>query len=74
MKSLRCDVCHKDITEAINQRNYFHMANRDICESCNDQLQGALKQIIRTKQPFSYEWYDRLIRDSVEKAIAKGKF
>ncbi|MDR2768917.1 MAG: hypothetical protein LBB82_11395 [Treponema sp.] len=74
MKSLKCDVCHKDITDAINQRSYFHVANRDMCESCHEQLQYALRPIIRTKQPFGYEWYDRLIRDSVEKAIAKGKF
>ena len=74
MKSLKCDVCHKDITTAINQRSYFHMANRDICEACYDQLHGVLKPVIRTKQPFSYEWYERLIRDSVEKAISRSKW
>ena len=74
MKSLKCDVCHKDITTAISQRSYFHMANRDICEACHDQMSLLIKPVIRTKQPFNYEWYDRLVRDSIEKAIAKGKW
>ena len=74
MKSLKCDVCHKDITTAINQRTYYHMAHRDICETCHDQLEGILKPVVRTKQPFSYEWYERLIRDTVEKAVSRSKW
>ncbi|MDR2662072.1 MAG: hypothetical protein LBC31_03645 [Treponema sp.] len=74
MKSLKCDICHKDITTAINQRSYFHVAHRDLCEACRDQLELTLKPVIRTKQPFNYEWFERLIRDSIEKAIAKGKW
>jgi len=74
MRSLKCDVCHKDITTAINQRTYYHMAHRDICEACHDQLEVGLKPVVRTKQPFSYEWYERLIRDSVEKAVSRSKW
>jgi hypothetical protein len=74
MKSLKCDVCHEDITNAINQRNYFHIAHRDISEGCHDQLESVVKPVIRTKQPFNYEWYDRLVRDSIEKAVVKGKW
>jgi hypothetical protein len=50
------------------------MANRDICEDCHDKMEATLKPVVRTKQPFNYEWYDRLIRDSVEKAVARGKW
>jgi len=74
MKNLKCDVCKKDITTDINQRGYFHFANRDICEPCHDQMELLIKPVVRTKQPFNYEWYDRLVRDSIEKAIAKGKW
>jgi len=74
MKNLKCDVCHKDITTAINNRSYFHMASRDLCEPCHDQMEAIVKPVVRTKQPFNYEWYDRLVRDSIEKAIAKGKW
>jgi len=74
MKSLKCDVCHKDITNCINQRDYFHMAHREICETCHDSLESTLKPVVRTKQPFSYEWYERLIRDTVEKAVSRSKW
>jgi predicted CXXCH cytochrome family protein len=74
MKNLKCDVCHKDITTAVSQRGYFHVANRDLCQACHDQMELTVKSVIRVKQPFNYEWYDRLVRDSMEKAIAKGKW
>jgi hypothetical protein len=50
------------------------MAHRDLCEACRDQLDLTLKPVVRTKQPFNYEWFERLVRDSIEKAIAKGKW
>ena len=74
MKALKCDVCSRDITTAVNCRTYFHMASRDICEPCHDQMEAVIKPIVREKQPFSYEWYDRLVRDSIERAISKGKW
>ena len=74
MKILKCDICSKDITTEINKRGYFHQAHRDVCEACYDQMHLSVKPVIRTKQPFNYEWYDRLIRDSIERAIAKGKW
>jgi hypothetical protein len=74
MKTLTCDVCKHAIQEPIAGRNYFHLAHRDVCEACKDQLELSLKPVVRTKQPFNYEWFDRLILDSVEKAIQKGKF
>ncbi|MDR2304450.1 MAG: hypothetical protein LBE10_07690 [Treponema sp.] len=74
MKTLTCDVCRKVIQQPVANRNYFHMAHRDICEPCHDALEFELKPVVRTKQPFNYEWYSRLITDSIEKAIQKGKF
>ncbi|MDR2759951.1 MAG: hypothetical protein LBB78_11295 [Spirochaetaceae bacterium] len=74
MKTLTCDVCKKNIFQPVAGRNYFHLAHRDICESCKDQLELSLKSVIRTKQPFTYEWYDRLMKDSIEKAMQTGKF
>jgi hypothetical protein len=74
MKTLTCDVCRKSIQQPVSGRNYFHYAHRDICEACKDDLEGTLKPVVRTKDPFSYEWYDQLVGDSIEKAIQKGKF
>jgi hypothetical protein len=50
------------------------MAHRDICESCHDKLEVVLKPVVRTKQPFTYDWYLKLISESIEKAVQKGKF
>lgn len=74
MKSLVCDVCKRAIQTPIKDRNYFHVENRDLCEACKDQLNSVLKPVVRTKHPFNYEWYERLVMDSIEKAVSKGKF
>jgi hypothetical protein len=74
MKSLICDVCKKPIHSPIKNRNYFHIENRDLCEPCKDQLEYTLKPVVRAKHPFNYGWYERLMMDSIEKAIGKGKF
>ncbi|QQO08016.1 hypothetical protein [Breznakiella homolactica] len=74
MKTLTCDVCKRTIDNAITGRTYWHIGARDICEPCKDQLELTIKPIIRTKEPFNYEWYSRLMTDSIEKAIQKGRF
>ena len=74
MKTLTCDVCKKAIESPVHGRNYFHLANRDLCESCHDKFELQIKPIVRTKSPFEYDWYDRLVQDSIEKAMKKGKF
>jgi hypothetical protein len=62
------------MVEPVSERNYFHVAHRDICEACKDELEKQIKPVIRTKAPFDYRWYDELVKDSIEKAIQKGKF
>jgi len=74
MKTLTCDVCRKKMEEPVHRRNYFHLAHRDICETCYDALEFQIKPVVRTKDPFSYEWYTKLVKDSIEKAVQKGKF
>jgi hypothetical protein len=74
MKILVCDVCKTKMSEPVVGRNYFHVAHRDICESCKDELERHIKPIIRTKAPFDYQWYDSLVKDSIENAMQKGKF
>ena len=74
MRTLTCDVCRHLIQQPIPNRNYFHMDHRDICEPCHDGLEAVLKPVVRQKEPFSYEWYTKLVQESIEKAIQKGKF
>lgn len=74
MRSLICDVCSGEIKLPVSNRNYFHVAHRDLCEACHDKLEAEIKPVIRTKQPFNYDWYTKLVQESIEKAIQKGKF
>jgi len=74
MKTLTCDVCRKKLDDPIPGRNYYHICHRDICEPCKDDLEVTLKPAVRTKKPFNYEWYSKLIYDNIEKAVQKGKF
>ena len=74
MKTLTCDVCQSIITTPVMGRNYFHVAHRDLCEACHDKLELQIKPIVRTKSPFDYEWFNRLVQESIEKASGKGKF
>ncbi len=74
MKTIICDVCKKSIKNPASGRNYWHLAHYELCEPCKDQLELSLKPVIRGKVPFNYEWFDRLLIDSIDKAIQKGKF
>ena len=74
MKTLTCDVCRHSITQPVLNRNYFHLAHRDLCEPCHDLLETQIKPLVRTKAPFDYQWYNRLVQESIERAILKGKF
>jgi hypothetical protein len=67
-------VCGKIIDQTITDRTFFYRGPVSVCEACRDQLELTLKPVVRTKNPFSYEWFDRLISDSLEKAVQKGKF
>jgi len=73
MKTLTCDICKNVIESPVNTRNYFHIAHRDLCESCRDKLDYLVKPTIRTKSPFDYNWFYKLYQESIEKSIQKGK-
>ena len=73
MKTLTCDICQNVLDEPISGRTYYHLAHRDVCESCRDKLEFQIKPTIRTKAPFSYEWYTKLYQDSIERAVQRGK-
>ena len=73
MKTLTCDICGNIIQNPIHQRNYFHKAHRDVCESCLDKIEYQIKPTIRTKDPFDFDWFNKLLQESIEKSIQKGK-
>jgi len=74
MKKLSCDVCRHTMEDPIPGRTYWHVCHRDLCEPCKDGLDLSVKSAVRTKNPFSYAWYSKMVYDNIEKAIQKGKF
>jgi hypothetical protein len=73
MKVLYCDVCKKPIENPIPTRNYFHIADIDVCEACKDDLDLAMKNTVRTKKPFDYGWHDELTMKILHEGMQKGR-
>jgi len=73
MQSVYCDVCKKKVENSISNRTFFYLAEHSVCEPCKDNLEIQMKPTVRTKDPFSYEWYNKLVGDSLVKAVQKGK-
>ena len=68
-----CDVCKKPIENPLPTRTIFRVADIDICETCKDDLELAVKYTLRGKQPFDYSWYDELSLRILREGIQKGK-
>jgi hypothetical protein len=73
MISIACDVCKKKMDDPQTDRNFFYVINHSICEPCKDNLEYQIKSTVRGREPFTMEWYEKLLRDSLGKAIQKGK-
>ena len=73
MQVISCDICRKKMDNPITDRTFYYMADIGICETCKENLDAQIKPQVRSKDPFSYEWYEKLINDSLGKAVQKGK-
>ncbi|MDR0300921.1 MAG: hypothetical protein LBI04_01245 [Treponema sp.] len=73
MQTISCDVCKKKLDNSETNRDFFYYANHSICEPCRDNLEASIKPTIRTKEPFAVDWYNKLIGDSLDKAVQKGR-
>jgi hypothetical protein len=57
----------------ITDRTFFYISDNGICEPCKENLDAQIKSQVRNKDPFSYEWYEKFVQDSLAKAVQKGK-
>jgi len=73
MQIISCDVCKKKMDNLITGFTFFYIGKHSICESCKDNLELSIKSTVRNKEPFAMDWYDKLIDDSLEKAVQKGR-
>ena len=74
MKAIICDVCKHSVSPPEKGRNYFHIGDRELCESCKDQFDLTVKPVVRNREPFNYEWFNQFEQETIEKAIQKSKF
>jgi hypothetical protein len=73
MQSFYCDICKKKIDNPTSGTSFFYYAEHSICEPCKDNLEFQIKPAIRAKDPYTVDWYNKLVGDSISKAIQKGK-
>jgi ribosome-binding protein aMBF1 (putative translation factor) len=73
MELTYCDVCRKQVEDPIPTRTFFRVAEINICESCKEDLESAVKYTVRGKQPFDYGWYDELSMKILREGVQKGK-
>jgi hypothetical protein len=68
-----CDVCRKQVENPIPMRTFFRVAEINICESCKEDLEAAVKYPVRGKQPFDLGWFDEFSMKLLREGVSKGK-
>jgi len=64
MTAIVCDICKKAVPAARRDQNYFTILDKDICESCHDELRDATKAQMRARHPYNFQDYqDNLARN-----------
>ena len=73
MQNIYCNVCKKKVDDAVTNRSFYYYPEHGVCEPCRDNLEAQLKQQARSKEPFAFEWYKKLIKDTLDKGAQKGR-
>jgi len=73
MVTITCDVCKKKVEDFNPGRNFFYYSNFSVCEDCKDSLEYQIKPQVRAKEPYTFDWYDKVLHDTFGKAVQKGK-
>jgi hypothetical protein len=73
MVSVACDICKKKIDNPNTDRTLFYYDKHLVCEPCKDSFEYNIRTDLRANDPFVMERYRKLIRDTLDKAVQKGK-
>ena len=73
MQTITCDACKKKVDNPFTDRTFFYVGQHNICEACKVNLDEQIRSTVRTKDPFDYQWYSKLIMDNLAKSVSKGK-
>jgi len=72
MQTINCDVCKKKIEDSFTGRNFFYFATHSVCEPCKENMESQIRQTLRTKEPYTYDMYCKIVDETFSKAISKG--
>ncbi len=70
MKALYCDVCRKELVNAITERTYWHIKEYEVCELCKEAIELKLRHLLRNHVPFSQDYYEHQLMTLIEKSVA----
>ena len=73
MQTITCDICKKKVEDSFTGRTFFYYGTHNVCEPCKEVMENQVRATIRTKEPFTYEWYDKLMCDTFAKNASKSK-
>ena len=73
MQSVYCDICKKKMDNPITDRTFYYIEKHSICEPCKDNMEASIKPTVRNKDPFAVEWYSKLVLDTLDKGVSKGR-
>jgi len=73
MISVYCDVCKKKMDNPETDKTFFYYGETSVCEDCKDKLEHQVKPQVRARDPFSMEWYRKLMTDTFVRAAQRGR-
>jgi hypothetical protein len=73
MTTIYCDVCKKKMDNPQPNKDFFYYAGFGVCEDCKDKLEYQLKPQVRAREPFSMDWYSKLVADTFGRAAQRGR-
>jgi len=73
MISVYCDVCKKKMDNPETDKTFFYYGEFSVCEDCKDKLEYQVKPQVRARDPFSMEWYRKLMLDTFGRAVQRGR-
>jgi hypothetical protein len=57
MTAIVCDICKKAVSAARRDINYWTVLDKDLCETCRDELHDATKAQMRVRTPYLFKDY-----------------
>jgi hypothetical protein len=61
MTAIVCDACKKAIPAAQKGVNYTAILDKELCETCSDELLDITKQQMKPRRPYTFKDYNEFL-------------